>query len=190
MMNSYYNIGNNDSVLNNSTGSYYDSYYKNNSNYWYPNDTSSSSVETIGSPIFDRGNLFNNQYNHSYSNTNNYHNNYQSINSPINTHINYKSSPIIVETNSTDGVNNDFSTKILPLIDAITNGSSKRRMRTAFTQDQRKYLLQVFEKHVYPGKDLLEELAAKMNVNTTIVQVNIKIDNYFFSLLDFLIFLF
>jgi hypothetical protein len=48
-------------------------------------------------------------------------------------------------------------------------------MRTAFTTDQRKYLLKIFEKQIYPSKDLLEELSKKLNVTTTIIQVRIFI---------------
>ena len=171
----YYNTNNN-SLLNNSTGSYYDSSYYNNNinnyNYWYPNDTSTSSIYMNGSPITNRGSLCNNQYVQNYSNNDVYYN--QPTTSAH--YNNYQSSPISLNENKTNGSTNiDFNSEILPLIDAITNGCSKRRMRTAFTQDQRKYLLEIFEKYVYPGKDLLEELAAKMNVTTTIIQVSYKI---------------
>lgn len=56
---------------------------------------------------------------------------------------------------------------------------SKRRMRTTFTLEQRKYLFKIFEKQMYPTKDLVEELSKKFKVTTTIIQVII----YFFLLI-------
>lgn len=174
--NNYYN-----SVLNNSNGSFYDSNY---SNYWYTTDTSTSSIESNASPILNRQvtntinkNNDNNNYfyNQSYANGNYNNTNYQPVsNQSSNQYYATHSSPIIQENKTQSySCSNQFSTEILPLLEAITNGESsmRRRLRTAFTQEQRRHLLNIFQTQMYPSKELLEELSTKMNVTTTIVQV-------------------
>ena len=163
-------------VFNNSNNNnYYDSYYN---RYWIPrSDCSSSSIDTSDSSSPNTSRQLSYTQNSFYSQnyiSPQYNNNFQSDYSKTSLYSEAKSqlhsSPI--STNN-ETVDLKFNTEILPLIDAITNGdgSLKRRMRTAFTQEQRKYLLRVFEKQMYPTKEILEELSNKFNVTPTIIQV-------------------
>lgn len=49
----------------------------------------------------------------------------------------------------------------------------KRRVRTTFTDEQRKKLLKVFEKQMYPTNVQIEDLSMSFKVTTHIVQVSL-----------------
>lgn len=50
----------------------------------------------------------------------------------------------------------------------------KRRLRTAFSTEQRYYLLSIFEKTIYPTRDVLEEAAKNLNVSVSTLQTWFK----------------
>ena len=52
--------------------------------------------------------------------------------------------------------------------------SEGKRARTAFTTEQRRYLLSVFEKSSYPSKEILEAIANKFNVTSSVIQTWFK----------------
>lgn len=51
---------------------------------------------------------------------------------------------------------------------------SKRRGRTSFSVDQRRYLLSIFERTPYPAKEILEIAAKELRVSTSIIQTWFK----------------
>jgi hypothetical protein len=50
----------------------------------------------------------------------------------------------------------------------------KKRMRTAFSQKQRFYLLSIFEKTMYPSREMLEEAAKRLDVSVACLQTWFK----------------
>ena len=73
----------------------------------------------------------------------------------------------------------DFETVILPLLNAELDSKShdvngKRRGRTSFTIEQRRYLLSIFERSPYPSKELLEVIAKELCVTPSIIQTWFK----------------
>lgn len=51
---------------------------------------------------------------------------------------------------------------------------SKRRIRTQFSIEQRRYLLSIFEKNIYPSKEVLEVASKELNVTIAILQTWFK----------------
>jgi hypothetical protein len=56
----------------------------------------------------------------------------------------------------------------------IDNDKQSRRGRIAFSTDQRRYLLTIFEQTKYPTKDILEMASRKLNVPTSSIQTWFK----------------
>lgn len=52
--------------------------------------------------------------------------------------------------------------------------SSKRRIRTQFTNDQKRYLLLLFRQSTYPSREMLEEAARNLGVTVPIIQTWFK----------------
>lgn len=55
-----------------------------------------------------------------------------------------------------------------------SKSTKKPRIRTAFSTEQRRYLLSVFEQTIYPTKEILETLANELNVTTSVIQTWFK----------------
>jgi hypothetical protein len=56
----------------------------------------------------------------------------------------------------------------------IDNDNQTRRGRVAFTTEQRRYLLTIFEQTKYPTKDTLEMASRKLNVPASSIQTWFK----------------
>jgi hypothetical protein len=82
-------------------------------------------------------------------------------------------SPINVpKTNKVQkNIGKEFDKKILPL---LVEDSKPSRARTAFSIDQRHYLLSIFETTSYPSKDILEQAARRLNTTTLVIQTWFK----------------
>ena len=52
--------------------------------------------------------------------------------------------------------------------------NGKRRNRTAFSTEHRRYLLSIFEKTHYPSKEILETAGKKLGVKPAIIQTWFK----------------
>ena len=150
----------------------YNSSFSNNSNY---NNQSTSSM-CYGSNYYSP----NYQYYNSYYYPNQYYTQYSgypesnSYYYPENTTKQESSEKCeVIESKSTrKSLNNEFDKKILPLL--ITSDEGKSRARTAFSTEQRHYLLSIFETTSYPSKDILETAAKKLNTTTLVVQTWFK----------------
>lgn len=51
---------------------------------------------------------------------------------------------------------------------------SRRRFRTQFTMEQRRYLLSIFERTIYPSKEVLEQVSKELKVTIPILQTWFK----------------
>lgn len=168
----------------------------------YIEHSPSSSISTDSSFYQNYNNYYNYQqyYNHNYYNQYDYNPgyfynyalpqptyqlNYQSFEaatSPEDKPINYqnesieyksatpekKKSPIKPKTKSAE-----FDSKILPLLMSTTE-TSRSRVRTAFSTEQRLYLLSIFKVTSYPSCEVLEEAAKKLNTTKTVIQTWFK----------------
>jgi hypothetical protein len=181
-----------DSYNPSSTSSSYYSYNYPESSYDYSSYSTTSTSSPVSynfqTPSYNQQYQYSNYY-ANYYNSSSYSSQYDvslgNLSSPKS--LNFSSSyeeqlqPIQPTTSSPQAtsavVKVEFENEILPLINAVKNNSSsnsKRRTRTAFTIQQRKYLLTIFEKSIYPTKDQLEQLSSELNVSASIIQTWFK----------------
>ena len=197
--NSYYSPYNNYSLTSNGS-TYNNSTIESDTSYYDSNSTSNSNGSFIDSSnynsSFSSNTNYNNQSSPSYYGSNYYSPNYQYYNSyyyPSQYYTQYCSYPEsnsfyypetsnkqespekceATESKSTrKSLNKEFDKKILPLL--ITSDEGKSRARTAFSTEQRHYLLSIFETTSYPSKEILETAAKKLHTTTLVIQTWFK----------------
>ena len=68
-------------------------------------------------------------------------------------------------------VHQNFDEKVLPLLESK---NAKKRLRHDFTPEQKEFLLSYFRQSIYPCKEVLEEIADKLNTTTLVIQTWFK----------------
>jgi hypothetical protein len=165
----------------------YNYYYYNDYYYYYSNQTDYNNSNSISSTTDMNTNKVDASYSLNLIKSNSQHN-YQNLDyckqydiSQIKQvdPINLQSTPIYHDNLMPSQSYKNKKYKPRNIINQLEQLSpkdnfQKRNYRTSFTTQQRYYLLQIFEKSLYPSRDVLEEAAKILNVSVKTLQTWFK----------------